>query len=130
MLQERWPPWKAGLYFLEVTSPQGCSFPDRWTCIWQYSPLRTEPLKSYLVYPRIPWWYLGQQYINRKESFLLLFLHYYVFPHPLRPFSERHWNARGAALENATTAWEGAAVSPLTAKGSGSPSCRVCSSED
>jgi len=25
-LQERWPPWKAGLYDLEVTSLQGCSF--------------------------------------------------------------------------------------------------------
>ena len=39
-------------------------------------------MKSYLVYPRIPWWYLGQQYINRKESFLLLFLYHYVFPRP------------------------------------------------
>ena len=26
MLRERWLPWKAGLYILEVTSPQGCSF--------------------------------------------------------------------------------------------------------
>jgi len=24
---------KVGLYILEVTSPQGCSFLDRWTCI-------------------------------------------------------------------------------------------------
>ena len=37
MLWERWLPWKAGLYFLEVTSPRGCSFLDRWTYIWQSS---------------------------------------------------------------------------------------------
>ena len=28
MLQERWPLWKAGLYDLEMISPQGCNF---WT---------------------------------------------------------------------------------------------------
>ena len=26
MLQERWPPWKAGLYDLEVVSPWECYF--------------------------------------------------------------------------------------------------------
>ena len=26
MLQERWPPWKAGLYDLEMVSPQGHYF--------------------------------------------------------------------------------------------------------
>ena len=47
-------------------------FPDRWTYIWQYSPLRTEPSKSYWFYLKTLWWYLGQQYINRKESFFTL----------------------------------------------------------
>ena len=51
----------------------GMLFPDRWTCIWQYSPLRTEPSKSYWVYLKILWWYLGQQYINRKGSFCSCF---------------------------------------------------------
>ena len=50
----------------------GTLFLDRWTCIWQYSSLRTEPLKSYWVHPKTPWWYLSQQYINRKESFFAL----------------------------------------------------------
>jgi len=26
VLRERWPPWKVGLYVLEVTPPWGCSF--------------------------------------------------------------------------------------------------------
>jgi len=26
MLRERWLPWKAGLYNLEMISPQGCNF--------------------------------------------------------------------------------------------------------
>ena len=29
MLQERWPPWKAGLYNLEMISLHGCNF---WMC--------------------------------------------------------------------------------------------------
>ena len=95
---------KGGLVWFEGGFTTGTLFLDRWTCIWQYPPLRTEPSKFYEVYPRIPWWYLGQQYINRKKSFLLLFLYHYVFPHPLRPFPEWHWNTWGAALGDAMTA--------------------------
>jgi len=50
----------------------GMLFLDGWTCIWQYSPLRTEPSKSYWVYLKTLWWYLGQQYINEKEVFSLV----------------------------------------------------------
>ena len=120
---------EGGLVWFGGVFTTGILFPDRWTCIWQYSPLRTEPLKSYWVYLRIPWWYLGQQYINRKGSFSLLFLYHYVFPCPLQYFPKWHWNARGAVPWDVTMAYGGAAVPPLTARGSRSPSYRVCGSE-
>ena len=58
--------WFGGGFITEIL------FPNGWTCIWQYSPLRTELSKSYWFYLKTPWWYLGQQYINGKESFFAL----------------------------------------------------------
>ena len=53
---------------------------------------------------KILWWHLDQQYINKKESFLLLFLYYHVFPHPLRHFTKRHRNPWKAAVREAVEA--------------------------
>jgi len=96
----------------------GMLFLDRWTCIWQYSSLRTEPsksywvyLKSYWVYPKIPWWYLGQQYINRKGSFSLLFLYHYVFFCPLRHFAKWCRDSGKIMTRDATKA-QGGVVAP------------------
>ena len=128
---------EGGLVWFRGGFTVGTLFLDRWTCIWQYSPLRTEPSKSYWVYsksywiyPRIPWWYLGQQYINRKGSFLLLlFLYYHVFPCPLRHFTKWHWGPWKAAARDAAEAQGVAEVPPSTVRGSRSPLCRAYSSE-
>ena len=86
-MEDRIPGWLQHCY--EMCCEKG-SCHGRWACmIWRcfhhrdvisgwvdlhmtVFPLKTEPLKFYWVYPKTSWWYLGQQYINGKESFFTL----------------------------------------------------------
>ena len=74
---------------------------------WVYS-------KSYWVYPKTSWWYLDQQYVNRKESFLLLFLYHHVFPHPLQHFTKQYWDSWKAVARDTVETRRGAVASAST----------------
>ena len=54
---------------------------------------------------KIPWWYLDQQYINGKGSFLLLFLYHYVFPCSLQHFTKQHWDSGNVAVRMSQTSF-------------------------
>ena len=57
---------------------------------------------------------MDQQYINGKESFLLLFLYYHVFLCPLQYFTKQHWNPWKAAARDVAETQRGAAASAST----------------
>jgi len=67
---------------------------------------------------KIPWWYLDQQYINRKECFSLLFLYYHVFPCLLQHFTKQCWNPQKAAARDVAEAQGGAVASSPTGRSS------------
>ena len=69
MLRERWPPWKAGLYNLEMISPWGCNF---WMSGLAYNTTTIYNNRSILmcqnsVYISRKWWYLSNQKQFRIE---------------------------------------------------------------
>ena len=66
---------------------------------------------------------------QKREFFLLLFLYYHIFLHPLRHFTKRRWGPWKAVARDAAEAWGGAEVPPLTARGSRSLLYRACGSE-
>ena len=66
---------------------------------------------------------------KQKRKFFTLFPYHYIFLCFFWHFTRWCQDAQGAVLWDTMTAWGGVAVPPLTAKGSGSLSCRACSSE-
>ena len=77
---------------------------------------------------RILWWYLSQQYINRKK-FLLFLLHYHIFPHPLQHLPTQYWYAWRTVPGNAAVVQGEAIALSLFGRGSRGLSCGACSSE-
>ena len=60
---------------------------------------------------RILWWYLDQQYINRKEKFFFSLLYHHIFPHSLWYLPKWYQDTQRTAVRNAAKA-QGEVIAP------------------
>ena len=115
--------------FWEMILPQWCSFQMDGLAYDSIPPLGLS-LQSPIGFPwEIPWWYLDQQYINRKESLLLLFLYYHVFSYSFQHFTEQRQDTWKAAARDAAETQRRAAASASTWRSSKVMLGWVCSSK-